>query len=601
MEDIVLKRIANITSAQALDEISDAYPNAEVLSFRKIREAGSDSDFFVARLKSAAIADESNDVVLDSNDIVIEDQKHEDNEEEKMDKIVELLTEVLGELQDESPAAEEGLEDMQLEMEEMPMKEPADTKDDPFATLPQEVNPPAGSGVMSSLVVARPANVSKSKARVELIREFSDQGYRIASIQEIDGQYVASLEKTADAAKRRRERAKGERADLVQREDASMAPGTKQAEWQKFPYAGSKRKRQGFIDELMKGLNKGQPFPKPTAPKDKSPEAMRTFQQDMARWERALTRAEEQMALPQDLEDYLTAHYQALQSDPNLNTDEVIDLSNREYNKIKAMPSKTDRQEYYESQEDFLSEGFARERKQRQREFKFPDKQLGERGQVSPEGYEELMRRGDPSVEYLNAPKDFLVSPEEREQDLLSQVTKELGKGGNKKSAYDMLMDRKLAWEDPEGYAQQMFGDKMDVPAFQDEAQRYVQYLQKNVEQNRRSYYDALDAVARLQPEDQAAYLQSAKWYGEKGPSPLPSQVDPGIGPRMQPPGSIERQRKVWHPTPTPQEVQEAGGTPRSQVDDFKDWWRSRNRIQMLRPEQQAQPEEQAPQMEEQA
>jgi hypothetical protein len=68
----------------------------------------------------------------------------------------------------------------------------------------------------------------------------------------------------------------------------------------------------------------------------------------------------------------------------------------------------------------------------------------------------------------------------------------------------------------------------------------------------------------------------------------------------MQPPGSIERQRKVWTPTPTPQEVQETGGTPRTQVEDFKEWFRSRNRVQTLRPKQQVQPEEQAPQMEEQ-
>ncbi len=599
MEDIILKRIANITSAQALDEISDAYPDAEVLSFRKIREAGSNSDFFVARLKSAAMADESDDVVLDSDDIVIENKKHEDSEEGKMNKIIELLTDVLGELQDESPAAEEGLEDMQLEMEEMPMEGPADPKDDPFATLPQEVNPPAGSGVMSSLVVARPANVSKKKARVELVREFSSQGYRIASIQEIDGQYVASLEKTADASRRQKDKAKRQRSDLAERKDKSMAPGTKRAEWQDIGYANSPTGRKRQINALMEGLNNGQPFPEPKAPKDKSPESMRAFQQEMALWERKREQAEEQMALPQDLEDYLTAHYKAMQSDPNLNADEVIDLSNREYNKIKAMPSKADRQEYYESQEDFLAEGIAREKKQMQREFRFPDKQLGERGDVSPEGYKELLRRGDPSVEYLNAPKDLLISPEEREQDLLSQITKELGKGAPK-SAYDILMDRKLAWENPETYAQQMFGDKMNVPAFQEEAEKYVQYLQKNVEQNKRSYYDALDAVARLKPEDQAAYLQSAQWYGEKGPSPLPSQVDPGIGPRMQPPGSIERQRKVWTPTPTPQEVQETGGTPRTQVEDFKEWLRSRNRVQTLRPKQQVQPEEQAPQMEEQ-
>ena len=598
MEDIILKRIANITSAQALDEISDAYPDAEVLSFRKIREAGSNSDFFVARLKSAVMADESDDVILDSDDIVIEDKKHEDGEEEKMNKIIELLTDVLVELQDESPAAEEGLEDMQLEMEEMPMEGPTDPKDDPFATLPQEVNPPAGSGVMSSLVVARPANVSKKKARVELVREFSSQGYRIASIQEIDGQYVASLEKTADASRRQKDKAKRQRSDLAERKDKSMAPGTKMAEWQDIGYVGSPTARRNHLKRLMEGLNKDQPYPQPKAPKDKSPESMRAFQQEMALWERKREQAEEQM-LPQDLEDYLTAHYKAMQSDPNLNADEVIDLSNKEYNKIKAMPSRADRQEYYESQEDFLAEGIAREKKQMQREFRFPDKQLGERGQVSPEGYKELMRRGDPSVEYLNAPKDLLISPEEREQDLLSQITKELGKGAPK-SAYDTLMDRKLAWENPEAYAQQMFGDKMDMPAFQEEAQKYVQYLQKNVEQNKRSYYDALDAVARLKPEDQAAYLQSAKWYGEKGPSPLPSQVDPGIGPRMQPPGSIERQQKVWYPTPTPQEVQETGGTPRDQAEDLKKWLESRKRVQTLRPKQQVQPEEQAPQMEEQ-
>jgi hypothetical protein len=600
LEDIILKRIANITSAQALDEISDAYPDAEVLSFRKIREAGSNSDFFVARLKSAVMADESDDVVLDSDDIVIEDKKHEDSEEGKMNKIIELLTDVLVELQDESPAAEEGLEDMQLEMEEMPMEGPTDPKDDPFATLPQEVNPPAGSGVMSSLVVARPANVSKKKARVELVREFSSQGYRIASIQEIDGQYVASLEKTADASRRQKDKARRERSDLAERKDKSLAPGTKKAEWQDIGYANSPTGRKRQIDALMEGLNNGQPFPEPKAPKDKSPESMRAFQQEMALWERKREQAEEQMALPQDLEDYLTAHYKAMQSDPNLNADEVIDLSNREYNKIKAMPSRADRQEYYEGQEDFLAEGIAREKKQIQREFRFPDKQLGERGQVSPEGYKELMRRGDPSVEYLNAPKEMNMSMEEIEQDLLSQITKALHKGGSDKSAYDILMDRKLAWQDPEAYAQQKFADKMDVPAFQEEAKRYVQYLQKNIEQNKRAYYDALARAAGLDPEEQANYIQNYKTYGEKGPSPLPSQVDPGIGPRMQPPGSIERQRKVWTPTPTPQEVQETGGTPRTQVEDFKEWFRSRNRVQTLRPKQQVQPEEQAPQMEEQ-
>lgn len=195
MEEIVLKREASVTSAEALDQIAESYPDAEILSFRKIKEAGADGEFFITRIRVAATADESDDVVLDSEDIVIEDKQHEDKEEEKMNKIIDLLEKLVDEEETE-------------EKEEAPavVNETPDIMSDDHERkpLPKPQQPPlgvagVGSGItpVASVVVERPADVSKAAARVELIREFS-KDFKVGEIKKAGNAYRVSLVKRSE-------------------------------------------------------------------------------------------------------------------------------------------------------------------------------------------------------------------------------------------------------------------------------------------------------------------------------------------------------------------------------------------------------------------
>lgn len=193
MEEIVLKREASVTSAEALDQIAESYPDAEILSFRKIKEAGNGGEFFITRIRVAATADESDDVVLDSEDIVIEDKQHEDKEEEKMNEIIRLLEKLVDEEESEEEAPD-------------PVSEKPDimSEDHERKPLPKPQQPPMGvagigSGItpVASIVIERPADVSKTAARVELIREFS-KDFKAGEIEKVGNVYRVSLVKRSE-------------------------------------------------------------------------------------------------------------------------------------------------------------------------------------------------------------------------------------------------------------------------------------------------------------------------------------------------------------------------------------------------------------------
>jgi hypothetical protein len=102
MEQIIVKRPANISSQEALAHLAVEYSDAEVLSFRRVKSAGLDGDYFVATLRTALLADEPDDILIDNEDVIVEDQKHEDEEEDqmedqddKLDKIIELVEELV--------------------------------------------------------------------------------------------------------------------------------------------------------------------------------------------------------------------------------------------------------------------------------------------------------------------------------------------------------------------------------------------------------------------------------------------------------------------------------------------------------------------------
>lgn len=195
MKELVIKRQANVTSADALDEINAAYPDAEVLSFRRVRDAASEADLFVTRIR-VAVMDE---VAAPEDDVVVEGKQHEEEEEAMMREMLDLLREVKNivsdEEEDEEPKAEkperiETEEELEREHKAKPLPEPSEP---PFGA--------AGVGQMmpvASLVVQRPATVSKTAARLELIREFSD-AYEIGKIEKHDGMFVASLHKIGES------------------------------------------------------------------------------------------------------------------------------------------------------------------------------------------------------------------------------------------------------------------------------------------------------------------------------------------------------------------------------------------------------------------
>lgn len=595
MEEIVLKRIANITSAQALDEISNAHPGSEVLSFRKIKEAGVDNEFFIARIKVAAMADEPDDVVIDSEDVVIEDKQHEDEEERKMDKIVELLTEVLGELKSESESADEGFDEMQMQMEDMPTEQTdvPNPEDGALAKLPQQVSPPTGSGMaMARLVVARDADVSAEEAKLELIREFSSQGYRISAMLLDGDKYFVDLQKVSETGGQKRIKKQKEKERGPGRQ--KYPSGSQQAAYQEYPYVGNRRERKRQIADLMADRNGGQEWPRPKKPATKDPQALREYKKELQRWEEEYEKADNYLDVPSWMESYLDVFYTAMESDNSM--PDAIRMTDEEFQKLRNFPTPEDALAYTQSREqrEKLLPGLKKEKAERMG----PLPRKNPRGEITQEGWQALMEQGDPTAEYTPEPMADPEADPRSEVMLLSRISDKPAKGATS-SPRQMLVERRMSWKDPAEYARRRYAERIsevrnkmrenpDDPSWQEalakwegEQEQLEEYLIKNVEQNKRSYYDALKAAIRFpDPSDQANFLMNYQ-YSEGKPSVMPSGIPTGISPRTSPPGSIERQQGLAFPSKLPEP--EKGSTPMSIFD------RVQNRLKMMQQGQQQQ------------
>lgn len=181
MEEIVLKRIANVTSAEALDQISESYPDSEVFSFRRVKEAGNKAEYFIVRLRLAAPDEAAMATPIEMeapvDDVIEEDGNPE--EIEKLDKIIDMLKEIKGE-------DEEEVEPLQEEGGPTPLPEP---EKPPMGT--QGVGTSVGP-TYAKVVVERPADVPKTLARVELFREFGDS-YIIEDLKKVGSVFRAVL------------------------------------------------------------------------------------------------------------------------------------------------------------------------------------------------------------------------------------------------------------------------------------------------------------------------------------------------------------------------------------------------------------------------
>lgn len=185
MRELVLKREANVTSAEALDEIAFNYPEAEILSFRKIQETGEDKQFFITRVRMAAQDNE--------------EPMADDKDEDKLDQILDIVKEIL------KAETEEPMEETEELAEELPapIDTPSAAEEHTRRPLPPPQKPviPSGSTTqlspIASILVERVASVPKKVARIELLREFGKE-YSIRDLKKIGNVYQASLVRLAD-------------------------------------------------------------------------------------------------------------------------------------------------------------------------------------------------------------------------------------------------------------------------------------------------------------------------------------------------------------------------------------------------------------------
>lgn len=185
MEELVLKRETNITSAEALDEIASAYPNAEILSFRRVKQAGENSEYYIARLRMVSAAEETD---------------AEESHDDKLDEVLRLVRLLLKDEKEEEKEPEAEIEATEETSE--PAEPMRDSHERAPLPAPQKAPiPNAGGGHISPIarriVVERPADVSKKMARLELIREFSTD-YKIEELNKIGSVYRASLIRIAE-------------------------------------------------------------------------------------------------------------------------------------------------------------------------------------------------------------------------------------------------------------------------------------------------------------------------------------------------------------------------------------------------------------------
>lgn len=191
MQEIVLKRTASVTSAEALDQINDSYPDAEILSFRRIKEAGNDVEYFVARVRVAQMTE----------DVVVEDSQHEAEEEAMLKEMLGLLRQLVDEDGGKSEKKKDneiGIAEFEDDSNTLPFQldtinSDIDLEGHERRPLPRPSSPPIGSAnTLASVVAERPADVPQAVARIELMREFSHE-YRIASIKRDGDIYRATL------------------------------------------------------------------------------------------------------------------------------------------------------------------------------------------------------------------------------------------------------------------------------------------------------------------------------------------------------------------------------------------------------------------------
>lgn len=206
MKQIIVKRQANIPSKEAIALLSEEYADAEILSFRRVKTAGSNEDYFVATIRVAT-----------DDDVVVEGKEHEEDEEAKLDKIINMIQELIkkdeevhktiegGEPKKKKPPIAEERPPIENPMPLQPMGKASNCDCwDGYCRVPGTKPCEPGSCEKcdaarknSMVVVERDANVTKSRAKLELLKEFG-KDYKIARLAKTGSVYSATLVKRAD-------------------------------------------------------------------------------------------------------------------------------------------------------------------------------------------------------------------------------------------------------------------------------------------------------------------------------------------------------------------------------------------------------------------
>lgn len=195
MNQIILKRPANVSSQDALTQLALEYPESEILSFRRVKSGGLNGEYFVATLRIAE-HDEMMEV--------------EENEDEKLDKIISLIKQLIEsdkEVHDKIENKDSIVDERPPVKNPMPMQPMANKTCecwDGYERVPGTKPCEPGSckkcddsRKKAMVVIERDANVSASRAKLELLKEFGKE-YKIARLAKTGSIYSATLVKRAD-------------------------------------------------------------------------------------------------------------------------------------------------------------------------------------------------------------------------------------------------------------------------------------------------------------------------------------------------------------------------------------------------------------------
>lgn len=213
MKQIIVKRQANIPSKEAIALLSEEYADAEILSFRRVKTAGSNEDYFVATIRMAA----EEDIEINEEDVVVEGKEHEEEEDAKLDKIIDMIQELIKKDEEVHKTIEGGepkkkkppiAEERPPVENPMPFQAMGSNKKcecwDGYCRVPGTKPCEPGScekcdaaSKKSMVIVEREANVKKSRAKLELLKEFGKK-YKIARLAKTGSVYSATLVKRAE-------------------------------------------------------------------------------------------------------------------------------------------------------------------------------------------------------------------------------------------------------------------------------------------------------------------------------------------------------------------------------------------------------------------